>query len=450
MAKITKIKGYPVFAANIEDANCGMVRVSLVDAPAVKRDFIHFAEEQLEPERKTAGRYAVQNEEQRLVRGVIMRADVPILRYDKEFGYYWIVFEPDTIRDMAERYLAEGRQNAVDLQHDGDEVEGVQLVQWFIKDSAAGIDPEGFEDVEDGSLFGEYHVLNDDVWEAIKKGEYKGFSIEVIANELPVTGVVSTEKMGKISIFKNMSKKTIMGKVRVAIAAALESVENAPAQENFGSVSTDRGVLLWDGDEALKVGDRVRIADEDGNESDAPDGDYKTENKVVTVSGGEVTTIADLEDAAAVAEPAQGEPTKATGFAAIIEKLSASFDDKYRAIYDALWDLGVDGYIISAGDDFALVATYNDRYYRYGVTFEADGYKCTLDGGVEVFPVWATAEERDAIEQKYAAVAAERDALKEELAALRNTPADAPAHDEDKAATAAADNKFARVKRILG
>lgn len=443
MAKTTKIKGYPVFAASIQDANCGMVRVSLVDAPAVKRDFVHFAEEQAGGDPRQLQRYAVQDEEQRLVRGVIMRANVPILRYDKDFGYYWIVFERDTIRDMAERYLAEGRQNAVDLQHDGKDIEGVQLVQWFIKDAAAGINPEGFEDIEDGSLFGEYHVLNDEAWAGIKDGTFNGFSIEVIADQLPVSGVVSTEKMQNLSTFKQMSK-TIMEKVRTAIAAALESVESEPTQDNFGSVSTDRGVLRWDGDDALEVGTRVSIVDDEGNESDAPDGVYNTENKAVTVADGEVTAIADREEAAAVAELEQ-----AHGFAAIVERLQASFDEKYRAIYEALWALGVDGYVISAGDDFAIVATEGDKYHRYGLSFEEDGYKCTLGESVEVFPEWVTAEQREQIRADYAAVTAERDTLKAELEALKNEPAADPAHDADKAAEKAANGKYARVYSIL-
>jgi hypothetical protein len=37
---------------------------------------------------------------------------------------------------------------------------------------------KGFEDVADGSWFGSFYVENEKVWQSIKSGEYKGFSVE--------------------------------------------------------------------------------------------------------------------------------------------------------------------------------------------------------------------------------------------------------------------------------
>ena len=37
--------------------------------------------------------------------------------------------------------------------------------------------PKGFEDYKDGSLFAEFKVNNDEIWEEIKKGTFKGFSL---------------------------------------------------------------------------------------------------------------------------------------------------------------------------------------------------------------------------------------------------------------------------------
>jgi hypothetical protein len=36
----------------------------------------------------------------------------------------------------------------------------------------------GFEDCPDGSWFGSFYVENDEVWNKIKSGEVKGFSVE--------------------------------------------------------------------------------------------------------------------------------------------------------------------------------------------------------------------------------------------------------------------------------
>ena len=36
----------------------------------------------------------------------------------------------------------------------------------------------GFENIEDGSLFARFKVNNDDVWNGIKDGDFRGFSLE--------------------------------------------------------------------------------------------------------------------------------------------------------------------------------------------------------------------------------------------------------------------------------
>lgn len=86
----------------------------------------------------------------------------------------------------------------------------------------------------------------------------------------------------------------------------------------FGSVTTDKGLLQWDGDEDLKAGDTVYTLDESGERKALPDGDYKTEDgKVIKVAGGKVSEILDKEaevDAAEdVPNPDGGKETDAEG-----------------------------------------------------------------------------------------------------------------------------------------
>lgn len=286
MGQVT-IDGIPVYEALVDDKDCGMQRISLVDDPAVQSDFLAFK----------AGRkpqmYAVQSEERHLVLGVVMRADFPIYRRDKRAGEYYIIYKADTIRKMAEKYLAENRQNLVNLMHEeGSEVEGVQMVQYFIKGS--GINPEGFEHIADGSLFAEFHVTNEDVWAAVKDGTYRGFSLEGIFDLAPETdkdlvqeivdalhGIFS--RIIKPQKYNNMKMKGLLSR----IAKALVAVE-------MGNVTTDKGILAWDGDSDLKEGDAVYIEDEEGNRSEPADGDYTTEDgKVIVVAGGKVSEIRD-------------------------------------------------------------------------------------------------------------------------------------------------------------
>jgi len=287
---IVTIGGIPVYDAQILDEDSGMLKISLVDDPAVMSNFQAFDAQ------KKLLMYEVADEEKRLVRGVVMRADFPIFRRDKEMGEYYIIYKADTIRQMAEKYLVENRQNNINLMHEADsDVDGVQMVQFFIKDSAAGINPEGF-DVADGSLFGEFHITNDEVWDQIKEGTYKGFSLEGIFDLTPEQDKDEIQEIvdsldGKFKrIFKNTSNSKTMSKLS-RLKAAL-----AKAFAEFGNITTDKGVLAWDGDDDLKAGDSVYMEDAEGNRTPAEDGDYKTEdNKTIVVVDGKVSEIKDPE-----------------------------------------------------------------------------------------------------------------------------------------------------------
>lgn len=278
------INGLPVYDALISDNECGMIRISLVDDPAVMSNFQTFASQ------KKPQLFSVMDEERRLARGCVMRANFPIYRRDGEFEYY-IVYKPETIRVMAEKYLAESRQNEVNTMHrDGSDVDGVQMVQYFIKGD--GISVEGFDDCADGSLFAEFHVTNDVVWDAIKEGTYRGFSLEGIFAMEPdeeqdeVDEIVSVLDGAFSKIFKNTNMSKV-SRFKAALAKLLQE---------FGNVTTDKGIITWDGEDDLKEGDEVFIEDAEGERVPAADGDYTTEDgKVIVVVDGKVAEIKDAE-----------------------------------------------------------------------------------------------------------------------------------------------------------
>ena len=57
----------PVFEALIDSIDTGIYKISLVDLPAVESDFIAFDKQ------NKVMKYSIENEEQRMVTGVIMR-----------------------------------------------------------------------------------------------------------------------------------------------------------------------------------------------------------------------------------------------------------------------------------------------------------------------------------------------------------------------------------------
>lgn len=147
--------------------------VALVDRPAIDKNFLAFKDHTKQMS------FAIQNEDERIITGALMLADKPIYRNDDN-GEYYVVFTKDTIKQIAQKFFAKGYQSNVNLMHDsGQRLDGLVMFESWITDSKRGIMPmKGFEDVADGSWFGSFKVNNDEVWQMIKDGMVKGFSVE--------------------------------------------------------------------------------------------------------------------------------------------------------------------------------------------------------------------------------------------------------------------------------
>jgi hypothetical protein len=124
--------------------------------------------------------FSIQNEEQHIISGPLMLADTPIYRSNSKFGEHYVTFSPETIKDIAIKFSKKGYQKNVNLMHDANmQVEGLVMFESFIVDKARGILPmAGYEDAKDGSWFGSFYVENEQVWNLIKEGKVKGFSVE--------------------------------------------------------------------------------------------------------------------------------------------------------------------------------------------------------------------------------------------------------------------------------
>ena len=79
-----------------------------------------------------------------------------------------------------------------------------------------------------------------------------------------------------------------MEKIKAALAALIN-------EDNFETVTSDKGTLKWDGDGAIKVGDTVTIVAEDGTETSAEDGEYLTAELKIEIKGGIVESIEAIE-----------------------------------------------------------------------------------------------------------------------------------------------------------
>lgn len=198
-----------------DDPECGLLAISLVDFPAVERNFIKFKGESERPRRVSLKA----DEEQRVITGIALLADTPIYRFDPEIGEYYIVFEKDTIRQLVQKYSRDGLLNVINLQHDSDtySVDSCVMVESYFTDKARGIAPAEFADVPDGSWVVSFKVTDPELWEAIKashgeEGGLNGFSVEVVSGfEQKYRMEPETAETGEIATFEEAAEELLAG-----------------------------------------------------------------------------------------------------------------------------------------------------------------------------------------------------------------------------------------------
>ena len=175
------------YKAKILDDECGIQALSLVEHPAVLSKVERFAENDKKPQ-------YFKDDLKHNITGLIIPADRPIYRNNGTEEYY-IVFEKDTIVDFSTKMMKDGTMNFFNWEHSDDTISGIECIELFIKDSERGISPAGFDDVEEGSLFGTFHISDDDVWEKVMDGSY-GISMECIFSRFSeqITPEISPEE----------------------------------------------------------------------------------------------------------------------------------------------------------------------------------------------------------------------------------------------------------------
>ena len=163
-----------VIDENVEDES-GVDWIALVDAPAIQSNWMAFNEQQ-----KIEIEFKVQDEEKRIVSGYFMIADLPIARIDDEGKMFYVVFRKNTIEKIVNKFMRNGYNSNINLMHDSNEIaKGVYVIESLIVDSKRGVKaPKGFEKVPDGSWWGSMRVEDDKIWQQVKDGTFKGFSVE--------------------------------------------------------------------------------------------------------------------------------------------------------------------------------------------------------------------------------------------------------------------------------
>ncbi len=148
-------------------------QIALVDSPAIESDFMAFSDKR---------NFKVISEDKRIVSGFAMMAEKPIYRRDDDGKEYYVKFTAESIKNIAEQFFKNRLNNQTNAMHQTDKfLEGVYVFESFLIDENRGIKvPKGYDDAPEGSWFISMKVENNEVWESVKNGTFKGFSVEGI------------------------------------------------------------------------------------------------------------------------------------------------------------------------------------------------------------------------------------------------------------------------------
>ena len=194
----------------------------------------------------------------------------------------------------------------------------------------------------------------------------------------------------------------------------------AKALLSLSQTITDKGTLIAETE--IEVGVEVFIEDENGEMVAAPDGDYTTDDKVITVVDGKVTEIKDKEED--VTEPIEEPKPEETVEMSAQEKFKnkciekfATYQEIQSNIYKTFEKNGKYVYIMENTDDYVIVEEWFEdsyKYFKYGISIDENGDVTVDMNGIEVKTVWVAVETTEPETDE------EKEELKSQIAELKS------------------------------
>ena len=153
-----------------KDTEMGVYAVSVVDEPAIEENFVALNKHSIE--------LATIDKEKKLLMGPALIPNKQIYRKNSKHGEFYIYFSEDTVRKASEMFFTNGHQNSATYEHDK-QIDGMTVVEsWIIDDSKSDKSRLYGFDLPKGTWMISMKVNNDKIWNDVKEGKVKGFSIE--------------------------------------------------------------------------------------------------------------------------------------------------------------------------------------------------------------------------------------------------------------------------------
>jgi hypothetical protein len=153
-----------------KDETSGIDAVSVVSSPAIEENFIALNKHEVELKKI--------DEEKRLLMGAALIPNKQIYRVNDKQEEYYIFFSENTVRKASELFLKRSNQNNATYEHK-DKLSGMSVVEsWIIEDEKHDKSVKYGFNLPVGTWMISMKVDNDEVWNDVKEGKVKGFSIE--------------------------------------------------------------------------------------------------------------------------------------------------------------------------------------------------------------------------------------------------------------------------------
>ena len=119
------------------------------------------------------------DEDQQIILGPSMIPDIEIYRKDENGKPYYVKFSKETIAKVAEKFMKELRVHNTNIEHD-EKVDANSFVfeSWIVETPDDKANTKYGLDVPIGTWMIKLKVTDNKVWEDVKSGKYRGFSIE--------------------------------------------------------------------------------------------------------------------------------------------------------------------------------------------------------------------------------------------------------------------------------
>ena len=147
----------------------GVFAISFVENPAIEEDFVYLSSMEIN--------LSVTDSEKREVIGLALVPDKRIYRRvkDKEFNVW---FSAETIKKTAELFMERLMGNNATTEH-AEKAPDISVIEsWIVEDEKHDKSNIYKLNAPKGSWVIKTKVNNNDVWDSIKLGKYKGYSVE--------------------------------------------------------------------------------------------------------------------------------------------------------------------------------------------------------------------------------------------------------------------------------